>query len=622
MRKILGKLLVSAALAVMASTVTSCLNAYLDRSPDSGLSEEEVFSKYQNYKSFFYAAYSGADSKLTAFHPLTFAFNDQKFTFEGITDMCDMARLTNSQIIKMGGGQNAIGIVGYNKGVSGKEAAKVTYAWKIIRICNIAIEKIGMLQDATEQQKEDLLGQAYFVRAYVNFEIFRLYGAVPYVDRVLGADDDWDLPALGEKEFLYKVADDFQTAAGYFEKAGLMRRDPASGPGHLAAPDQDKPNGVAALAMRGRALLYAASPLNNSDNDKTIWEEAAAANMEAITAALDNGFTLLPFDEYSKNFNGTTYSDEQLWGYSAGTMQYRNNRLQAFVGYVFSKDAYSSAQCPTQNFIDKFETIDGYALNTEALRSVAEAAGSYNEQNPYVKRDPRFDVIVVYNQKDISAGGFGKASLYVKEDGTLPAGSLLQKKAGSSDGVTETYYYECKRIGGPYNDITHTITLTDPIIRLGELYLNYAEAAFEAYGGPGGKAPGANLTSVGALNVIRNRAGMPDVRAEYLADTETYRERIKNERAIELCFEGYHYYCDIRRWKDAPEIGRSKLYGMRATKLNDGYDKSKYPTGFRYDRFELPANRQISWKNDGMYYIQFRNSDLVKMKNYTPKMAW
>lgn len=64
-----------------------------------------------------------------------------------------------------------------------------------------------------------------------------------------------------------------------------MRRDPASGAGHLAAPDQDKPNGVAALAMKGRALLYAASPLNNPDGNKAIWEEAAVANMEAIKAA-------------------------------------------------------------------------------------------------------------------------------------------------------------------------------------------------------------------------------------------------------------------------------------------------------------------------------------------------
>ena len=219
------------------------------------------------------------------------------------------------------------------------------------------------------------------------------------------------------------------------------------------------------------------------------------------------------------------------------------------------------------------------------------------------------DICIVYNQKDISSGGYGKASLYVNENGSLPSGSLLQKKSGSSDGVTETYYYECKRIGGPYQ-ATQNVTLTDPIIRLGELYLNYAEAAFEAYGSYDGKVPGSSITSQEAIDIIRNRAGMPGIREEYLASPEIYRMRIKNERTI------------IRRWKDAPEIGRSKLYGLRATKLNAGYDSSKYPTGFKYDRFELPANRQIAWKNDGMYYIPFDNKDLIKMKNYTPKMAW
>ena len=49
---------------------------------------------------------------------------------------------------------------------------------------------------------------------------------------------------------------------------------------------------------------------------------------------------------------------------------------------------------------------------------------------------------------------------------------------------------------------------------------------------------------------------------------------------------------------------------------------AQYPTGFRYERFELPSNRQIAWKNDGMYYVQFQTSDLLKMKNYVPNEAW
>ena len=114
---------------------------------------------------------------------------------------------------------------------------------------------------------------------------------------------------------------------------------------------------------------------------------------------------------------------------------------------------------------------------------------------------------------------------------------------------------------------------------------------------------------------------MPPVRSEYLTDKDTFRERIKNERTVELCFEGFHYYCDIRRWKDAPQIGRTPLYGMRVTKLSGG-TTAQYPTGYRYERFTLPQNRQIAWKNDGMYWFRFQDSDLMKMSNYTPKENW
>ena len=69
-----------------------CLNEYLDKAPDAGLSESEVFSKYANFKSFLYTVYDGANTKIRAYHPLTWAFNNQKFTMEALTDMYDMTR--------------------------------------------------------------------------------------------------------------------------------------------------------------------------------------------------------------------------------------------------------------------------------------------------------------------------------------------------------------------------------------------------------------------------------------------------------------------------------------------------------------------------------------------------
>ena len=597
---------------------TSCLGGYLDKAPDSGLNEQEVFSKYANFKSYFYGVYGGANYNIKAHYPLWFAGNNQKFTMEALTDMCDMSRLQRTQPVKQGDGSTAIWTIGYND-EPGSQCAKVPWTWKVIRVCNMAISRIDMLTDATQREKDDLLAQAYFVRAYAHFELFRLYGSFPYIDKVLGPNDDWDLPRITDQEFISKVASDYMVAAEYFDKAGLMRRDPPSGAGHLSATDQDKPNGVAALAMRGRALLYAASPLSNPEGDVTKWEAAATANWEALKAAETFGYKLLPQAEYTKNFYGTKYTDEQLWGFTPGyAYNYNSAKTQAYVAYVFTGNAYSSAQCPTQNFVDKFETAGGYPLNTEAERLVATAAGEYNEQNPYVNRDPRFDFVVIYNQKEVR--GYGKASLYVNEDGSLPSGSLIQKKEGSQDGVSETFYYEQKRSGNLSNKGEQNVTLTDPIIRLAELYLNYAEAANEAFG-PDGKAPEAALTALEALNEIRARVSMPPVLDAYTSDKDLLRARIKNERTVELCFEGYHYYCDIRRWKDAPAIGRSTLYGMRATKLDSG-PTAEYPTGFRYERFPLPASRQIAWENDGMYYIQFQNGDLLKMKNYTPNQSW
>ena len=597
---------------------TGCLNEYLDKAPDAGLSETEVFSKYANFKNYFYSVYGGSNFNIRCHYPLHWCMNSQKVTLEELTDMCDKTRIQRIQSIKLGNGSDATWVIGYMTADSNyPNNAKVPNSWKCIRVCNMAIDKADQIQDCTEAERNDLIGQAYFVRAFCHFELFRLYGSIPYVDKVLGANDEWDLTPEDDYEFLKKCAADYQTAYEYFDKAGVVRRDPATGAGNLADANQDKPNGATALAMKGRVLLYAASPLNNPSGDVKRWEDAAEASAVALNVALANGYVLLSKANYSKNFYGNRYTNEQLWAYSTGsTTNYNSATIQSFVGYPFSNNAYASSQCPTQNFVDKFETADGYPLNTEAQRAAATAAGKYNEQDPYSNRDPRFENAVVYN--GCTFQGYSPASIYINEDGSKPSGSLLAYPQSASDGVSETFYYERKRTGALSNKGNQNVILTDPIIRLAEVYLNYAEAANEAWG-PDGKSASATLSAVEAINTVRERVEMPAVLAEYCASKDVFRDRIKNERTVELCFEGNHYFCDIRRWKDAPEIGRSTLYGMRATKVATS---SQHPTGFKYERFALPANRQIAWKNDGMYWFRFQDSDLLKMSNYTPKMDW
>nr|WP_293844180.1 RagB/SusD family nutrient uptake outer membrane protein [uncultured Arsenicibacter sp.] len=598
--------------------LTSCIEEYLNKAPESGLTEADVFSKYENFRSFFDSIYEGTkldgstwrQYNIKNAYSLYFDFWDQKYSMEALTDMSDMGRLMDSQVIKSGQISAIINKMTYDQA----RRPILGSMFNIIRICNLSLKNINKLKDVNEVDVNDFRGQAHFIRAFAHFELFRLWGPMPYLNKVIGPDDQWDIPRLSKNETLLRIASDMDSAAIYFEKANLMRRDPGPGvAGHLNDPQQKRPTGVAAIAFKARALLYAASPLNNKNGQKD-WEEAAKANWEAIKLAEQYGYTLLSLADYKKNYIGTTYSNEQLWAWYAGTKAYNNGDLQGMVNGVFGGGKTGwSGECPTQNTVDKFETKWGEPLNTEADRQAAIAAGHYSDQNPYANRDPRFYIDIIYNTAQVP--GYGAAQIYYTlNNGVATYGNLLDQTYA---GVTRTGYYERKTWGEQSVNNKTTPQYTDPLIRLGELYLNYAEAANEAYG-PNGAAPGATMTALQALNKIRTRAGMPEVLSNYTGSKDKLRDRIKNERVIELCFEGAHYYHDIRRWKDAPAVMTGTLYRMDVEKVATS---TTYPTGFKYTRMPLSSDRQVRWK-EAMYYLPFNTEDMYKMKNFVSNDVW
>ncbi|MDR6809017.1 hypothetical protein J2Y45_006231 [Dyadobacter sp. BE34] len=598
--------------------LASCVEDYLDKAPESGLTEADVFSKYENFKKFFDGIYEGNKLDGTTWrayniktgYSLYFDFWDQKYTMEALTDMSDMGRVMDAQVIKSGQISAIINKMTYDP--SRRPILGAMFA--IIRKCNMTLKNIGMLKDASPVDINDFKGQAHFIRAFAHFELFRLWGPMPYLTKVIGQGDEWDIPRLSKRETLIRIAMDMDSAAAYFEQADLMRRDPGPGvAGHLNNPEQKRPTGVAAKAFKARALLYAASPLNNEQGNAD-WEAAAKANWEAIQIAEKYGYGLLSLADYKKNYIGTTYSNEQLWAWYAGTKTYNDGTLNGQMNGVFGGGKTGwSGECPTQNTVDKFETKWGEPLNTPADRQAAVAAGHYSEQDPYKDRDPRFYIDIIYNTAPVP--GYGNAKIYYEtKDGAAVYGQLLDQ---SYAGITRTGYYERKTWGEQSVNNKTTPQYTDPLIRLGELYLNYAEAANEAYG-PNGAAPGSSLTALQALNRIRTRAGMPDVLQAYTGTKDKLRDRIKNERTIELCFEGGHYYHDIRRWKDAPKVMGGTLYRMDVEKVPAS---TTYPTGFKYTRMPLSADRQTRWK-EAMYYLPFNTEDMYKMKNFVPNEVW
>jgi hypothetical protein len=267
-------------------------------------------------------------------------------------------------------------------------------------------------------------------------------------------------------------------------------------------------------------------------------------------------------------------------------------------------------------------------LNTPADRAYAAtqktgAVFHYVEQDPYVNRDPRFAIDIIYNQATNMTGWTGaKAQIYytAQNDGSFLYSELLDRKYL---GRSFTGYYERKR--WPGFSIKNTSTkyeISIPMMRLTELYLNYAEASNEAYGPTGiGVTGGVPITALAAVNLIRQRAngGVAwNVLAAYTGTKELLRPRIKNERNIELSFEG-HYYFDLRRWKDAPEAYSSTIMGMDIEKMPTS--AAPYTTGFRYTRLPLPKDRQTAWK-DPMYYLPFNVEDMYKMKKFVPNTPW
>lgn len=609
----------------------SCVSCnFLEVDPELGLTEEDVFSTYKNYRLYFdYVMHKDPSVNKYNIHegyPLYVDFNDRRFTLVATTDAADAGRLLRAQQeVKIGKlSQETCNDFTFTTSSSNRRPIALAM-FRIIRIANRSIENIDKLTNAKPQEVADLLGQAYFVRGYAHFVLCRFFGGMPYINE--SQKDDWDLPRLSANETYRLAAEDFYRAYEYLKEAGKMRRDARPGvAGHLAAADMNRPSGCAALAIRARALMYAASPLNNL-NGQQDWIEAADAYALALNTALEWDYALLPAAEYTDNFFGKESTNESLWSF-AHTVKGNNTSLTGYYAYPQSNYSTASGTCPTQNFVDKYETADGYPLNTEADRAAAKAAGSYQEQRPFENRDPRFELTILHDGSTTPYLKQGEVINihYDPETGKYPTTSISGKTSsfgiawGSQDGTkgySNTGYYLRKQWRGARSDQDVKYVHHEAIVRLAEVYLSYAECVNEAYG-PNGRAGNAPVTALEAVNIVRNRIGMPDVRPELCSGQDVFRERIRNERNVELAFEGNNYYFDIRRWKVAPQSMGQPLYGMYVEKCPVS---DQYPLGRKYERRQIPQNRQCVWK-DYMYWWPFPDEQADKLVNFKNNEKW
>ncbi|MEJ1237297.1 RagB/SusD family nutrient uptake outer membrane protein [Chryseolinea sp. T2] len=402
-------------------------------------------------------------------------------------------------------------------------------SYRGIREANLALANLYKTP-VSDVRREILTAEVRFVRAFRYFDLLKGFGGVALVgDRVTELTDDfsdlYDRKSVAET--VAYIASELDAAAGILP----------------AQPNGDWERGratkAAAMALKSRVLLYAASPLyTGGTSDVAKWQ--AAAN--AAKAIMDlNQFSLVTnlaadaAENYRLLFVSTpTQEDIFFREYTNTSPSMAMERMNAPNGY-----GGWGGNCPMQNLVDDYETMDG--------RAISDPASGYDPQNPYVNRDPRFYATILFN---------GAAYRGRQVETFLPSGK------DSPDGnepwnTSPTGYYLRKFLKESVGleDWNNMGTATWRYFRYAEVLLNYAEAQNEAVG------PDQSVYS--AVNAVRQRAGMPALPAG-LSQAQM-RDRVRNERRIELAYEEHRYF-DVRRWLIAETVENEPAEGISITK--------------------------------------------------------
>ena len=371
-----------------------------------------------------------------------------------------------------------------------------------------------------------------FLRAYYYFELAKTYGDVPLVLKTLSNAEANNVTRTPVQEVFKFIVDECDEIAEYLPIS--YRNEPGSEIGRATRP--------ACMALKARTLLYAASPLFNTDNNQERWHEAAKACKELIDRATEWGINL------------STYST--LWGHDAnmntelilGVKREESNTFE-MANYPVGIENGNSGNCPTQSLVDAYE----YKDNGETFAKRHPGTINVTDESPYDGLDPRFALTIVKNGDTWPSNGVQAITIESYNGGFNGAPKY---------NATTTGYYLRKYVDGncvtTYNNASmrrHTWI----VFRLAEVYLNYAEAMFNYYQDAETQGD-LGMSANEAINVLRNR---PDIQMPNVSGSDGFIERYRRERMVELAFEDHRFW-DVRRWK----IGASVFASVQGADLN------------------------------------------------------
>lgn len=545
-----------------AFTLCSC-NDFLDREEDSFIDKTATFDSYNRTKQYLTYAYSLLPEGLNR-------FSGDALLGAATDDACFAIESSNIQQFN-NGSWNALS---NPDNVWDRYFAGIAKCCTLLENSNHINLDISRLDPAKRVEYENNLkdirmwrAEAHFLRAYFNFELLKRYGPIPIIKSTLDINKDYsDTPRPTMKEVVEFIANDCDMAADSLELTPWRNMNDAFG----------RATKGAALALKSRLLLYAASPLYvdfgdideaNKPSDATLWKAAA----DAAKAVIDlNQYALAPaYDDLFKNdFQNKEYIFVRR--YPSNSDFEKSNFPVSYGG--------KGGTNPSQNLIDDYEMLDGTAFDWSDPVKAA---------HPFENRDERLLATVLMN------GVLFKG----KRIATYPGGA----DAMPNPNATKTGYYLRKFLNENVNIQTgggsdgHVV----PLFRLAEIYLNYAEALNEY--------DPTNPDIAVYLNKIRERVSLPDVLSGLTQ--EQMRTLIHHERRVELAFEEHRFW-DVRRWKVASSTLGAPVKGVKITQDDAG--------NFTYSPVQV-EQRVFQPK---MYWYPIPQSEVLKLHHWEQNKGW
>ena len=398
------------------------------------------------------------------------------------------------------------------------------YYYSTILSCNLFLANVDQNKTLPADVISRLKAETRFIRAFEHFNLAKWYGDVPLVDRVLTPEEAQQIPRSPQATVLQFVVDELQAAADALPSKDVL---PASESGRITKG--------AALALEARVLLYEGDKM---DQVAAICEDLMNNQSTNGTYSLNSSYSALFNDPTVNKTNSETILDIDYVPSVRTWNEFFDFAPRSVGGRV-------SSMAPTQELVDSYIMLNGKGIN--------DAGSGYDENNPYVNRDPRLTATVVYNgYKWVNPDGTTK-TIYIKP-GTDPDPAALDEYSQTSQSSSKTGYY-WRKYFDPIAQTDFASGSNLHLIRYAEVLLDYAEAKNSL----GQMDATVWDETIGAL---RRRAGFIDPGALNYPGNTDMTNIIRRERRVELAMEGIRPD-DIRRWKIAEIVMNGYVHGAK-----------------------------------------------------------